>query len=496
MENGGGKSKTTTSTTTPKSNQQRTTSKPGPVPGPQYHHKHLLPLIPLVISSTTVINSFISQNDLHLHPSQTLTLQSKLSSITLSINRLNSVIQKQQQQNPNSIPKTLKSPKSKSKNVKSPISFPAVEEFTTKPPPSPSLSPELENNSFQSDCWFQRFLSAESDQSDSRWIEAFRMTKTSFILLLQTLAPSLHNYSNFKIPPDYMLASALFRLAHGSSFKAVGIRFGINSAGACRTFYEVIRAVNERLGHFFEFSPNDLSRIIVGFGWISLPNCCGVLGFSRFGFESAGGLGGDEAILVQCLVDSEGRFLDVSAGWPSNMNPSVILNHSKLYTRVEESKDFLNGSSFEFQDGNSIPQYILGDSCCPLLPWLLTPYPNDGGGVDSENNSSSLVQVYNSVHNRGMKLVDTAFRSVRARWRLISTKWKEESIEPYPFVIVAACLLHNFLLNCSEPLPNEFMGEYDVEPDEFPVFEGKGDENAQRIRYTLALQLVMASQSV
>lgn len=453
-------------------------------------------MIPLVISSTSVVNSFVSQNDLHLHPSQTLTLEAKLSSITLSINRLNSVIQKQQQENPSSIPKTLKSHKSKSKTVKSPISPPVVDEFKSPPPASPSPSPEVANNDvFQSDCWFQRFLSAESDQSDSRWIEAFRMTKTSFILLLQTLAPSLQNYSNTKIPPDYMLASALFRLAHGSSFKSVGIRFGIDSAVACRSFYEVIRAVNDRLGHFFEFSPNDLSRIIVGFGWISLPNCCGVLGFSRFGFESAGGLGGDEAILVQCLVDSEGRFLDVSSGWPNNMNPSAILNHSKLYTRVEESKDFLNGPSFEFHDGNSIPQYILGDSCCPLLPWLLTPYLKDGDGVDSENNSPSLVQVYNSVHNRGMKLVDTAFRSVRARWRLLLTKWKEESIEPYPYVIVAACLLHNFLLNCSEPLPNEFMGEYDMEPEEFPVFGGKGDENAQRVRYTLALQLAMASQS-
>ncbi|OUZ99453.1 Harbinger transposase-derived nuclease [Macleaya cordata] len=456
------------STTTSSPAKKRTR---GPKKGPQNHHNHLFPLIPLVSSATSAAHSFLSQNDLHLHPSQTLILESKITSVVFSLTKLNSLLQ------------TLNH--SNTKTLTLPLPLP--------PPPSFSSSSSSSTTTFSpsSPCWFQRFVSSASDQSDPRWVESFRMSKPSFILLLQTLTPSLQNSSS-KIPPDYMLGTALFRLAHGTSFKSVGRRFGIDSSGACRAFYEVCKAVNDRLGHLFELSSNDLSRIIVGFGWISLPNCCGVLGFSKFLIESEK-KDDDSAVIVQCLVDSEGRFLDVSAGWPGKMNPPTILRHTKLFSRGEHPKEFLNGPSFEFRDGNSIPQYVLGDSYCPLLPWLLTPYPISSKDDDNSNNSS--VQAFNSVHNRGMKLVGTAFGRLRARWKLLSMKWKEESIESYPFVIVAGCLLHNFLLKCSEPLPDE-NEDYSLEQDEFPVFEDKGNEEAQRIRDTLALQLAMVSQRV
>ncbi|XP_010250302.1 PREDICTED: putative nuclease HARBI1 [Nelumbo nucifera] len=410
-------------------------------------HEHLSPLISLVASATTAAHSFLTQNDLHLHPSQTLSLESNVASTALSLTKLNSLFEAL---NPSTTVTTLISPLSSS----------------------------------PSSCWFQRFLSAASDDSDPRWVEVFRMSKPSFTFLLETLSPSLRN-SFSTTSPDYVLGAALFRLAHAAPFKSVGRRFGLDSAGSCRAFYTVCKLVNNQLSHLLELT-SDFKRITEGFSWISLPNCFGVLGFIKFHIDGDG-LGKDGAIIVQALVDSEGRFLDISAGWPSSMSPYTILRQTKFFLRVEESKELLNGPPSELSEGNLVPQYVLGDSCCPLLPWLITPFSKP-----SKDDSNSMELAFNSTHNRGMELVSKAFARVRARWRLLSVNWKEKCMESFPFVIVTGCLLHNFLAKQSEPLPDE-TEDYLME-QKFPLFDGQGNESGERVRAALASHLSLVSQ--
>ncbi|KAM0974345.1 hypothetical protein ACFX13_017829 [Malus domestica] len=400
-------------------------------------------LVSLVTAATSLAHSFLSQNDLLLLPAQTLTLESLLSSASTSLSTL--------------------------------LCFP------NPPPPTPLRPPPT-----PLECWFSRFLSATAagGDFDSHWSQTFRMSEHSFSVLLSLLSPFLKSTVP-SIPPNFVLAAAIYRLAHGASYKAVGRRFGLDSVEACRAFYAVCKAVNDQLGNLFEFR-SDISRVSAAFRWISLPNCCGVLGFSRFG---VGGevLGANGSLLVQAVVDSEGRFLDVSAGWPSTMKPESIFRQSKLYLGVEESRDLLNGPAFELGNGNSIPQYILGDSCFPLLPWLLTPYVRS----DEADSFSSMEKAFNSVHTRAMGLVGTAFGRVRSRWQLLARQWKEECVEFLPFVVVTGCLLHNFLIKCSEPMPDDNVKG--LKEEELPVFDGQVNESGERMRDVLAMHLSRVS---
>lgn len=218
----------------------------------------------------------------------------------------------------------------------------------------------------------------------------------------------------------------------------------------------------------------------MGFGWVSLPNCCGVLGVEKFELEG-------RSLLVQALVDSEGRFLDVSSGWPGCTKPEDVLKKSKLFSGIEDSKEYLNGPSFELNSGNSIPQYILGDSCYPLLPWLLTPFS------DKNKKLSSSEAAFNEVHSRGIELVETAFAKVKKRWKLVGKIWKEQCVEVFPFVIVACCLLHNFLIKCSEVLPEE-NAEAGCKERKFLEFNGDDTESGKGIRDALASHLNRVSQ--
>ncbi|KAL3643095.1 hypothetical protein CASFOL_013910 [Castilleja foliolosa] len=405
------------------------------------HRKYISITIPKLISAASAAHSFLLRQDLHLSPSQSLSLESLLSSTSRSLSHLLSL-----------------------------LSFPI--------PPSLPPPPHPQRN------WFECFLSSSPDY-DPRWVQFFNLSKPSFILLLRLLSPSLTS-SLHPLAPNIALAATLFRLSHSASFSSVARRFSLDSASACRAFYSVCKAIVENLGHLFEFH-SDINRVIVGFGWISLPNCCGVLGIERFELEDHL-MGENESLLVQALVDSEGRFLDVSAGWPGSNKPQHVLKMSKLFSGIEDSKEYLNGPSFELNYGNSIPQYILGDSCYPLLPWLLTPFNEK----DRELSSSEMA--FNGVHRRGVELVGTAFAKVKKRWKLVGKKWNVQCIEAFPFVIVACCLLHNFLIKCSEAMEEENAeGCKDVDV-EFPLFDGVDNESGMRIRDALAFHLGRVSQ--
>ncbi|PNX95309.1 nuclease HARBI1-like protein [Trifolium pratense] len=398
-------------------------------------------LFALISKVTQTAQSFLSQNDLTLLPSQSLILDSLISSTSHSLSLL------------------------------------------LKPSHPLFLSSTPQHNS-----WFHRFISSTS-VSDSRWLDAFRMSNPSFFHLLDLLSPSLTS-SIPNISPDFALAAAIFRLAHGAGYSSVARRFGISPSDACRAFFVVCKAVNDNLGNLFELR-TDSDRVVVGFGFNSLPNCFGVLGLAGFEIEDES-LSKNRFLMVQALVDSEGRFLDVSAGWPNSIKPETILHESKLYHDIEKSKELLQGPSYKLNDGSLIPQYILGDSCFPLLPWLLTPYNR----VNEEDSFSSTENAFNCAHNRAMGLFGDAFGRLRTRWQLLSDsrKWKRECVEYLPFVVVTGCLLHNFLIKCNDPLlRDKGVSCVEKEGDDVLASEGVVDESAARIRDALALHLSKVS---
>lgn len=204
-------------------------------------------------------------------------------------------------------------------------------------------------------------------------------------------------------------------------------------------------------------------------------------------------MGENGSLCVQALVDSAGRFLDISAGWPSTLKPESILHQTKLYIGVEETRELLNGPCLELSYGGSVPQYVLGDSCFPLLPWLLTPYRESSEEEEEEESLSSMEKGFNAAYRRAMGLVEMAFGKVRNRWRLLSKQWKEECIEFLPFVVVTCCLLHNFLIKTRELVAEEEDDEEGFgklrEEEKLPVFDGEMNESGVKVRDAVAMNL-------
>lgn len=423
-------------------------SSPSRPPSPQ-SPPQLTSLLALLASSVTLALRFASDRDLLLRPSQTLALDPLLLSAARAVSRLLA-----------QLPLHLQTLTLTSLSLS---------------PPTPS--PQLPSS------WFLRLLSCPS-LPDSAWRDAFRMSKPAFFQLLHALAlpaPAASSSSALALPPDHKLGAALFRLAHAAPARAVARRFGLPSpAVAARAFYEVCRAIAERLAVLLDLvAPDRIARTVPGFCALSLPNCCGALGYARFG----------EAATAQALVDADGRFLDVSVGWDPEMAPAEILPRTKLYT--SQSLVLANAPQGELI-GGSVPRYFLGPACCPLLPWLVTPYRHVVDAIAADDDLSKE-SIFNHVHAHGQQVVKNAFGHVRARWRLLEECWKGECQEALPYVVVAGCLLHNFLLQCGEPATEVIQRNAD--DDRFVDFEGDKDREGERIRDVLAAHLSLVSRN-
>ncbi|XP_078150970.1 LOW protein: nuclease-like protein [Carex rostrata] len=384
-------------------------------------YSRLSHLLSLLSSSLSLSRHFLSSLDPSLPPPLSLPLDSSLLSASLSLSRLLSL-----------------------------LPLPLLSISLTSLSPSPPFTSS----------WFLRLLSSSSP---SAFPLSFHLSRPTFYSLLQSLHLPFST-----LPPEHRLGIALFRLAHAVPFHIIARRFGLSSPSlACQAFYEVCHAVTTRLCHLFGFN-SDIPLLTQGFHHLSLPNCCGILGYTRFPIKHQS-LGG--SLIAQALVDSNGRFIDLSIGWHGSMKPVQILTQTNLYqTQLV-----------------TLPRYVLGGSCCPLLPWLITPYK-----IGSESPSGHVV--FNQVHACGMEIVNKAFGLVKDRWRLLGQSWKEGQAEALPYVVVAGCLLHNFLENCGEPVPEKVLLSTETVPEPLPGFadfEGEGDEGGVRMRDALASHLIM-----
>ena len=77
---------------------------------------------------------------------------------------------------------------------------------------------------------------------------------------------------------------------------------------------------------------------------------------------------------LQAVVGFDGRFLDISAGFPGSIHDARVLRMSGLYGRVLRN-EILQGPYINL-NGVSVGPLIVGDCAYPVFPWLLKPYRN------------------------------------------------------------------------------------------------------------------------
>ena len=163
--------------------------------------------------------------------------------------------------------------------------------------------------------------------------------------------------------------------------------------------------------------------------------------YNRKGFYS---------IILQIVADYKFMINDICIGWPGKVHDARVLRNSQIFQQAQNNT-LLPTDTTEEIDGHEVPLLILGDGAYPLLPWLITPYRNNG-------NLSDAQKVFNYQQSRARMVVENSIGRLKGRWRILM-KRIEARLSNVPNIIAACCILHNVCEAAGEGFDEQWLDD-------------------------------------
>ncbi|XP_024141057.1 putative nuclease HARBI1 isoform X2 [Oryzias melastigma] len=258
-------------------------------------------------------------------------------------------------------------------------------------------------------------LIAELRRDSQRHHGYFRMSVEKFDEILSIIGPDLRRQTtNFRNPvsPEERLAMALRYLASGDSLISLANNFRLGHSTVVNSVHMVFAAIEDRMMDRFLPVPTEETWSAVADSFWSkwdFPNCLGALG---------------------------AKLVHVTAPAHSGLRLCDSRNFSlRLMALIDaECSAPLPGAP---QLGPA-PFAMVGDATFPLKTYLMTPYAAE----DLDHGE----KLFNYRLSRARLTVERTFGILSARWRVLLQRINL-SPENVNTLVIAACILHNFLHN-------------------------------------------------
>lgn len=330
---------------------------------------------------------------------------------------------------------------------------------------APPLPPELRGLDTE---WWYTFLhkhselglSAPSDEGEAfRYF--FRTSRRTFDYIcsivredLISRPPSgLINIEGRLLSVEKQVAIAMRRLASGDSQVSVGAAFGVGQSTVSQVTWRFIESMEERARHHLVWPGQErMEQIKARFEAESgLPNCCGAIDATHIIMTLPAVESSEDwcdpaknySMFLQGIVDDEMRFIDIVTGWPGSMMFSRLLKCSGFFKHCDAGTR-LDGPVMVSAENGEIREYIVGNNCYPLLPWLMTPY-------EGESLSAPMAS-FNARQKAARTLGPRALSRLKGSWRILNkVMWRPDK-NKLPSIILVCCLLHNIIIDCEDEL--------------------------------------------
>ena len=282
-----------------------------------------------------------------------------------------------------------------------------------------------------------------------------RMHRATFYGLVRELAPHIEMQdTRFRkcIAPDHRIAITLWHVAHsGSACNVTGDRFGVGTSTVHGIILRVCKAIFRVMSYRLAFPAGQaLGKVIQGIcARRSMPNIVGAIDCTHIEImkpttvASKGYFDREKRFSMthQALVDCRGRFIDVFAGWPGSVHDARVFANSSFNLALQEQR--ISHIPLEMIRDVPMRPYIIGDAGYALMPQVIVPYPG--------RNLPVIKDKFNFWHFTTRMTVEKAFGRLKGCWRWLGSKVRIRSPEVIPYIIVAACILHNVVEEANEP---------------------------------------------
>ncbi|KFM71354.1 putative nuclease HARBI1, partial [Stegodyphus mimosarum] len=334
--------------------------------------------------------------------------------------------------------------------------------------------------------------------TENQWLKYFRMGKETFSRLVDRLVPHLNSRYVNNVSLEKQVAITLISFASGKSNKYIGHLFAIPKSDVSIIIEKVSQAIMKLLPHYLKVPDSStIKENIKEFEqkW-GFPQCAGVLGSihiplrtSNLPENASDYINSDSghSMILQGIVDASYKFWDINAGWPGSVPESRVLTSSTIWLKGQDRNLF---PDYSRQIANvDIPVFILAGSSYPLSHWVIRPFLNES--------ESEKEKIFNEKFTFAYNASEIAFKRLKARWNCLVIG-NICSIEVFPMVITACCILHNMCEINKEMMFDEWIvkaEQHYKQPIPFPCNTVIGPQ-AENIREAVKEYFVSANSEV
>jgi DDE superfamily endonuclease len=135
------------------------------------------------------------------------------------------------------------------------------------------------------------------------------------------------------------------------------------------------------------------------------------------------------SITLQAICGPTLKYTDCFVGYPSSVHDVRIFRNSDIYPHV------MNQTPSYFPSNT----FIVGDKAYPSLMTCVVPYKQNGRLTQAQKS-------FNYYHSKTRQVIERSFALLFGRFRRLKDL-KMQRTELIPFVVLAACVLHNICLD-------------------------------------------------
>ncbi|XP_034554378.1 protein ALP1-like [Notolabrus celidotus] len=243
-------------------------------------------------------------------------------------------------------------------------------------------------------------------------------------------------------------------MASGDSLVSLAFSYQLGQATVRRSVHMVSAAIEKRMMERFLPRPTKDTWREVAQGFLdkwNFPNYHGALDGKHVHIQAPPLSGGQYfnykkktfSIVLLALVDANYSFRVIQVGDFGRTSNGGVYAGSDLGKGTETGtldvppSAPLPGAAHL----GDLPLVMVGDAAFPLKPYLMRPYPG--------HRLSHNKRIFNYRLSRARLVVENAFGILASRWRILH---RRVNLHPknVDTLVVAACILHNFLLSPSE----------------------------------------------